>query len=67
MKKIPIMIIKAKRNLEHSLYILDMAQSNKKLKKTMKNLIIANIHLEKVEIPNLNIIMLMMPLLLKMK
>lgn len=61
------MIIKAKRNLEHSLYIQDMAQSNKKLKKTMKNLIIANIHLEKVEIRNLNIIMLMMPLLLRMK
>lgn len=61
------MIIKAKRNLEHSLYIRDMAQSNKKLKKTMKNLIIANIHLEKVEIRNLNIIMLMMPLLLRMK
>lgn len=61
------MIIKAKRNLEHSLYIQDMAQSNKKLKKTIKNLIIANIHLEKVEIRNLNIIMLMMPLLRRMK
>ena len=58
------MIIKAKRNLEHSLYIQDMAQSNKKLKKTIKNLIIANIHLEN---RNLNIIMLMMPLLRRMK